>query len=104
MMVESLTFNGFTWNDVLIEQFQYQHGGTTALTLTNEEGPIADATVNLPEAVLPDGAGFWIKDYSENTGIAQALIDAGVIVQCGDALSIGPYGVRVVPARLVVKL
>lgn len=104
MMVEELRFNGFTWNDVLIEQFTYQHGGSLALTLTNDEGPIADATVNLPEVPLPDGADCWIKDYSENTGIAQALIDAGVLVQHGDPVGIGPYNVRVVPARLVVKL
>lgn len=46
---------------------------------TEYEGqPIAVATVNLPDEELAEGNVF-IKDYSENEGIYDCLIDAGVI-------------------------
>lgn len=50
--------------------------GSTAICLYNE-GPFATATVCLP--VPPPAGCVWVKDYSENTGMAAALADAGVI-------------------------
>jgi len=43
---------------------------------TNE--PVATATVNLPDYDIPDETAF-IKDYSENEGMVQSLIDADII-------------------------
>jgi hypothetical protein len=43
---------------------------------TNE--PIAIATVNMPNVPLEDNQ-VCIKDYSENEGILQVLIDAGIV-------------------------
>jgi len=41
--------------------------------------PIATATVNLSQYTLPDNEVF-IKDYSENEGMTQSLIDADIIL------------------------
>jgi len=54
--------------------------GRTALGLTEVDTgePFATATVNLPEINLAQNE-IAIKNYSENEGILQVLIDAGVI-------------------------
>lgn len=46
------------------------------------------ATVNIPEAMLQDGE-VWIKTWSENSGIYEALVDAGII---GKAVGSYPCG------------
>jgi hypothetical protein len=52
--------------------------GNTALQLWNEEeGPIATATVNMGDKLPKDQA--YIKDYSENEGMLEALADAGIV-------------------------
>ena len=53
--------------------------GNTALQLWNEEeGLIATATVNMGNKLPKDQA--YIKDYSENAGMLDALIAAGIVV------------------------
>ena len=56
------------------------NNGRLALELieVGTEEPIAVATVNLPEAQIGTDEVI-IKDYSENTGMQQMLIAAGVI-------------------------
>jgi hypothetical protein len=58
----------------------YQNNNRTAIILTdhNTHEPIAVATVNIPEAPLEDDQVI-IKDYSENEGMKDALILAGII-------------------------
>ena len=54
--------------------------GRTAIQLNDAEDgmPIATATVNLPDLSLePDHV--FIKGWSENEGMADALIEAGII-------------------------
>jgi hypothetical protein len=52
--------------------------GRTVLALADEEGPVAVATVNVPEEPLgPDEV--CVKDYSENEGMVAALVEAGVV-------------------------
>lgn len=60
--------------------FAKYSNGRTAITLSDAEDfmPIAKATVNIPEAHLEDDE-VLIKDWSENEGIYQALVKAGVI-------------------------
>lgn len=54
--------------------------GRLAIQLMTDEGPMATATVNVPEASLPENY-VCIKDYSENEGMLSALIEAGVVEQ-----------------------
>jgi hypothetical protein len=64
---------------------RYQNNGRIALELFDQDGDcMCTATVNLPDVPLPNGHVF-IKDYSENSGILAALVEAKVI---GPALRI----------------
>lgn len=66
--------------DCVIQKKTYSNN-RIALQLVDAEdndSPIAIATVNLPDEQLNDDEVF-IKDYSENEGIYQTLVDAKVI-------------------------
>lgn len=53
--------------------------GNIAVQLRDDEGPYATVSVNLPESLaLPDG-WFYAKTWSENEGLVEALISAGVL-------------------------
>ena len=57
---------------------QYLSGGT-AVEAWCEDGPYATISVNFPDALaLPEGQ-FYLKDWSENAPIAQAMIATGII-------------------------
>lgn len=57
----------------------YANSGRTAIQLCGEDGlPFAIATLNVPEAPVAKG-NVLIKNYSENTGMLDALIEAGII-------------------------
>ena len=73
--------------------------GRTAISLVDHitHEPIATATINLPDEDLEDGQAF-IKDYSENVGMSEALTEAGIISPVEEFM-IG-YGARVVKANL----
>lgn len=61
----------------------YQTGMRTALIILDADGEVyTNATVNLPGEVLGDGEIF-IKNYSENEGVLDALIDAGIVEDTG---------------------
>lgn len=61
-------------------QWATYKGGRIAMRLVDEhnEGPVATATVNLPEHPLPDGY-VLIKSWSENEGMVEALEAAGIV-------------------------
>ena len=61
--------------DCVISVGKYENGNT-AIQLFDGE-PIAIATVNLGEKLPKDLA--YIKDYSENQGMLDALLKAGVV-------------------------
>jgi hypothetical protein len=64
--------------DCDIQVHSYNSTGAPALQLTNPEvGPVATATVNMPDVEL-EADEVLIKDYSENRGMAQAFEDAGI--------------------------
>lgn len=67
--------------DCTLEYAQYGNK-RTAITLlgTGEElgEPIAVATVNMPDDILEEDE-IYIKDYAENSGMEEALLNAGVI-------------------------
>jgi hypothetical protein len=56
----------------------YYSNGRLALSLTDEEGPVAVATVNVVGEPLEEGE-VCIKDYSENEGMFAALVAAGLV-------------------------
>lgn len=60
--------------------FVRYHNGRTAIRLVDEVTgePIATATVNMVDEDQPP-AMVWIKDYSENAGMVDALAKNGVI-------------------------
>ena len=58
----------------------YQNG-RTRLDLYCD-GPYATATVNVPEVELEQGETL-IKNYAENEGIFQVLLDAGIVEDTG---------------------
>ena len=58
----------------------YNGDDNKAITLIDSKSkqPIATATINMPDMRLPANTVF-IKDYSENTGMVKALVEAGII-------------------------
>lgn len=57
---------------------QYREGGT-AVEAWCDDGVYATISVNMPDApILPKGQ-FYLKDWSENASIAQAMIAEGII-------------------------
>lgn len=62
-----------------IQFTQYNNTGRTAIQLRCEDGsPMGVATLNVPEIPVQEG-NVLIKNYSENTGMLDALIEAGVV-------------------------
>lgn len=77
-------FQGYS---CVVVQDRYHQTGYPALQLVSAESdpkrdlifgePIAKATVNPDEPLLPGEVA--IKDWSENSGMVEAMMDAGVI-------------------------
>lgn len=93
-----ITLGRYVYHDVT-PQFLYYADGTRAIRLFSIEEdypePMLTLTVNLTEyGHLPSELGsFFVKDYSENAGIADALVSAGVIRRLEDgATCILPHG------------
>jgi len=61
--------------------------GRRALELY-DNGPIAKATVNIPEVELAEDE-VCIKDWSENEGMLDALVEAGIVEDTGRRVEAG---------------
>lgn len=62
-----------------IQKAQYENGATALLLNDATTGErVCKATVNIPEADLHPGEVI-IKDYGENEGVLQSLIDHNII-------------------------
>ena len=74
--MKTVKFNGWTGE---VEYGKY-FNGRTAITLRDvEDGqPIATCTVNVPDEPVYRKE-VHIKNYSENSGITEALVEAGII-------------------------
>jgi hypothetical protein len=83
--MQKVLFNGVEC-DVVFGEYE---NGRTAIKLTEQGSPFATATINDTSVHLDDGL-VMIKDYSENTGMVQALQNAG-IVQPLYPYPIGPF-------------
>ena len=73
--------------------------GRVAMRWVDGRGPVATATVNVPEAVLGPGE-VCIKDYAENAGVLNLLALTGVVEPTGRRIPLGLVDVPV--ARLLV--
>ena len=68
---------------------RYQNGRLRIdLTSATDGTPIATATVNVPTVALADDQ-VAIKDYGENAGLLDALVQANVVVDTGGWVSTG---------------
>ena len=65
----------FLDTDCTVMKHRYANG-RVALSLIDGEGPVATATVNLPDATLGKNE-ILVKDWAENRGLLQALVEAG---------------------------
>jgi hypothetical protein len=73
--------------DCTLQKSRYDND-RLALSLVDEEGPVATCTVNMPDVPLGRNE-VCIKDYSENEGMAAALEAAGVIKPTGRTVRFG---------------
>jgi hypothetical protein len=66
--------------DCLVVKRWYQNNHRRALVLVDKENgsPIATASVNLPDIMVPP-EHVLIKSYSENEGMYEALLKADII-------------------------
>lgn len=90
-----------------IAVFEKYHNGRTAIELLStgesddifEGVPIATATTNIERIALGPGE-VLIKDYSENEGMADALVTAKVIEFVLKVIHIGNFQAKCVIGRL----
>jgi hypothetical protein len=75
--------------DCLIRKLRYDNGRPALQLVDAEDGsPIATATVNLPDVALGRNQ-VAIKNYSENEGMLDALVAAGVVKPTGQTVRSG---------------
>ena len=69
---------------------RYQDNGRIAIVLFDDESgeQLFVASVNLPEVALPENHVF-IKNWSENRGVLQSLVDAGILRSTGRRVPTG---------------
>jgi hypothetical protein len=70
----------FLGEECSIEVAKYGNGRTAILLQCQNGEPMATATINLPDESLKKGEAF-IKDYSENEGMLEALREAGIVTE-----------------------
>lgn len=89
--------------DCRVNFLTYTSNGRTAISLSDIESgePIAMATVNMPDIPIDDNCVI-IKDYSENAGMAEALMEAGIIGSPIAGLPVGFVEVYVYPLLVEV--
>lgn len=106
--LKSLTFNGNTWKKVTLEGARYGSNDAIAILsyVDGEYGPepLADVSVNLEELGLtPRPGAFFVKNWSETSGLAEALENAGVITRTGRVETVNQWGSEAVEAELTPK-
>ncbi len=84
--MKTINFKGFTCN---VNVTTYQDGNPAILLVDSTDGsPVATASVNVPDSLLDDDMLF-IKDWSENSGILQVLVEAGIVEDTGRTFPTG---------------
>ena len=71
------------WNCyIVMEQYSDGEGLSLRLVDPHDMSSVARATINVPGIVLEPNE-ILIKDYSENMGMLQALVSAGLVTDTG---------------------
>jgi hypothetical protein len=99
-LIPELDFCGTVWKNVEYVLIAYAQG-QPGVELVLEDGEVLTrVSVNLEayELVPADGCIF-IKDYSENEGLATALAKAGVVELTDRLYIVGPYSVPIREAK-----
>lgn len=96
---------GEAFQNVAVEVGRYGNGSLAIrLTLPDEEDDVlAIPTVNLVEAygLVPRKGCVFIPSYSENEGMAQALVDVGVVELTGRLVAYGPFDASAQEAKVL---
>lgn len=74
MTEKTVRFMGY---QATVQLGRYAKPANPRLQLWCADGPLCTASVNI-DASLPEGM-IAIKDYAENSGVLDALIDAGIV-------------------------
>lgn len=97
----------------VVTKAEYGNKATALLLDDAEDGePIATATVNLTSEsidirkyitsdVLPKNEAY-IKTWSENGGLLEALIEAEIVKSTGIIVPVGPYGASAVQVEILI--
>lgn len=88
MMGITVTLKGQVYEDVGLEWTRYAADGSPALRLWWEDELLCTATVVLADAT-PAAGCVWIKDWSENEGVLNSLIEAGIVEPTGRVAQAG---------------
>lgn len=76
---------GHTYKDVVLSRDKYGDG-SLAVTLNDKDGwPVAVVSLWLPWP--PADGCIWVKGYSENAGILEALVAEGLLETTGRSKS-----------------
>ena len=70
-----MLFHGF---DVTVQIREYKHGGKAIILVDQDGSPVATATVCVPSDKL-DNDQCLVKDWSENEGMLDFLIDNNIV-------------------------
>lgn len=81
---------------------RYANNGRLAIQLVHARNGnlVATATINLPEISLAHNEVI-IKDYSENKGMLEALVSAGIVEETGVRVSLS-FGISAAVCRVLV--
>ena len=66
------------WDCIAVGNYYGNNRKAISLIDSVDKSPIATASVNITDLDCPDDE-VWIKDYSENTGMLDCLVKAGMV-------------------------
>jgi len=82
-----------------IAKKKYQADNSLALVATDGRGePLYTATVKLD--IRPQQGCVWIKTWSENEGVLEALIDANIVFPTGRVHNVNQHGSKAVEVEI----
>ena len=96
---KSFTLNLFGEETPVSFSFDHYMNGALFVGLVDEEGPYSNVSVNLPESGSLPKDEFFLKNWSENEELANALIEKGIIVPTGKQASMGAKSYKINPAQ-----
>ena len=96
--IESLVLNQKTYTNVKLLWGRYADG-SRALVLANDEGTLTVVTTAL-DGYVPDLGTIFVKTWSENTGLLEALENTGALRRTDVVINTG-HDCKVVEAEIL---